>query len=232
LDFPLLGRPRRSQTDSFATTVQCYWAKFPFNTVISLRLHIATDYTEALEYIAQRYTFVGPAPRYLYSTLMGNVKSSLFQGLSLSALRTVQSAVFEKFGIRHHLYTLQKNPCDLCHFAGAVYGKKDDADFRLHVRGGGESKSRHQWLMHMALENRMIRISLSFLAPLSGGMRHFADKWADLTTAQKVFLARAFDISEGLDFQKLKQQMRAIKNSRFAWMHDRADVRLVRVLDL
>ena len=113
LAFPLLGRPKSSAGSScgFQDKIQCYWAKFPFSCCQLVLQDIVTRRSRASssDLIAQvdhNYTFIGPAPRYLYSALKGDPKSVVLHRQVLSDLRIIRNHFAESLGVDHTLYAV------------------------------------------------------------------------------------------------------------------------------
>ena len=109
--------------------------KFIFSSLLCLLEEVAGEPGAAvINTLGQEYTFIGPAPRYLFAGLLGNAASTKCQRPVLGVLRNSQREVAQKFGVRHWLYNLQICPCDFCHFALAVIDKRADFD-SVGVRG-------------------------------------------------------------------------------------------------
>ena len=119
LAFALLGRPAAASNADlpFEDKVQCYWAKFPASVSLCALHEDPHCSTIVVEELAKKYTFVGPAPRYLTAELLGGVGKRSLQVRSFTVLRGLRDAVEEKFKVQHWLYSLQVNPCDFCHFS-------------------------------------------------------------------------------------------------------------------
>jgi hypothetical protein len=231
LKFPLMGRPRRPHADLFLDSVHCYWSKFPFNVCTAWLFKVGPNVADPAMHVALHYSFIGPAPRFMHAELMGNVKSSMYKDMVLHLLQELQQHVKMQFRVDHWLYSLQVNPCDFCHFAGALHQikHKEIHDFSFHARGTGMSAIRQQLLTTLKLENSQIRINLFLLAPLEDGMRHFADKWEQLTVSQRVWLCRCIDPSQQQDLKKLKKIIAGVKNDQLVWLRSATGARLARL---
>ncbi len=231
LHFPLMGRPRRPHDELFTESLHCYWAKFPFNVCTAWLFKVGQHVADAALHVVLRYTFIGPAPRFMHAELLGDVKSVMHRGMVLRLLQELQQHVKMQFQIDHWIYALQVNPCDFCHFAGAMHRiqHRDTHDFRFHSRGKGMTAIRQQLLTTLKLENSQIRVNLFLLAPLENGMRHFADKWEELTMSQRVWMCRCIDPSLGQDLKKLKKIIAGVRNDRLAWLRSATGARLARL---
>lgn len=115
--------------------------------------------------------------RYLYSHLLGNVKSVRRWDQVLDVLRRVQCAVATKFGVSHTLYSIQVSPCDFCHAVSALWDDRGccprsrPLDVAAHVRSGAPSSSKQQ-LRHMwTTERQLVGLRLDFWKQQWGGYK-------------------------------------------------------------
>ena len=79
--YPLMGRPTEARSDrvDFTAICQCYWAKFPLSCAFKmLQRLVPPSALSTLNDIANRYTFLGPAPKYLLAEVRGDVKQATF----------------------------------------------------------------------------------------------------------------------------------------------------------
>ena len=230
LRFPLLGRPTAASNSSlsFEDKIQCYWAKFP--TSVSLcALHEDTRCSKTIvEDLARKYTFVGPAPRFLTAELLGGCGVRKLQVQSLEFLRTLRDAVSKKFQVQHWLYSLQVNPCDFCHFASALQDKDAGHSFCNHARSHGcTSMHSLRWTM-LKQEDELVKCKLSRLHGT-----FLAQAWHTLSLTERVYLARNIDWalltpSQGEAHSKTPIQQKAIRRilrtfgeGRFFWVRFR-----------
>ena len=170
LAFPLLGRPKSLAASScgFLDQIQCYWAKFPFSCCQLVLRDIVTRRSRASssDLIAQvdhNYTFIGPAPRYLYSALMGDPESVVLHRQVLSDLCIIRNHFAESLGVDHTLYAVQINPCDWQHFIRARLGFPASSRIRLGMRAGAISPLASSRTNKSSLEETMIRWRFSVL---------------------------------------------------------------------
>lgn len=152
LCFDLLGRSKyaRKSSYSFLSGVHCYWGKFLFSCCCLLvrRIHVGRD--ELMEYVDGAFTFVGPAPRWLYATWAGRRNGRHQQRAVLGYLRILRSWVRKQFGVTHPLYNLQVNPCDWQHWIRARFPfddvNKPRTELTTGIRGGSVSDWKSQLL--------------------------------------------------------------------------------------
>ena len=71
-------------------------------------------------------------------------------------------------------------------------------------------------------------MNLFLLAPLEDGMRHFADKWEELTMSQRVWMCHCIDPSLGQDLKKIKKIIAGVRNDRLVWLRSATGARLAR----
>ena len=222
LRFPLMGRPRLARDDrrDFAADIHCYWAKFPFNVCLQLLLRELPSQRDATECLLAQYSFIGPAPRYLLATLKGDVGDKLLYKSTLEALQKLQSLVQQAFGVSHAMYSLQINPCDLCHFVTLMRPDKPDrvVEPAGFARAGSISSSRLSLLNSALIESKLIKANLQIFAPLSRvGMQHFSERWFTYDVFQRAWLARFMEVTFSSDLKKAKDVIRMIGGKHLSW---------------
>jgi hypothetical protein len=231
-----MGRPAQASNsmDRFEDSIQCYWAKFPFNTCLHLVLEEIPRTSRAVNVLLREFTFIGPAPRYFLAECRGNVKDSNLYKDTRRLLTIVDRSIAEKFGVQHSLYGVQINPCDLCHFCTMMRpDRQKDETFHpsnpaMSVRGGAISAARMQLLSIFDLEERIGKHNLADFAPSTiDGMLHFSAKWADLDVGQRSWLSRFADTLGEEGLKALKDSVRKVKGRWLVWCQDATGSRLV-----
>ena len=223
LRFPLMGRPSASH-EVFESAIQCYWGKFPLNSLFSLLCKQVGTKEFVVSDILKRYTFIGSAPRYLCAELLGDINERRYYRRSLEFLRQVRDAVENKFRVSHTVYTIQISPCDLSHFSTLIRPDDDESrdgfktDPCFFARAGNLSVQRVQLLNEASLEERIIRSSLKVFAPLEeSGLQHFRERWTQLSLPERVWLARFTDVADSDNLRKVKGNLRKVRNRQLKW---------------
>ena len=216
-----MGRP--AARSAHACGYNCYWAKFPLSAISNLLGHTCEDHPLVSKLVA-RFSFIGPAPRYLYAKLRGDLKAKKYHNETLRILGRVQRALEKRFGISLSRYAVQVNPCDFCHFCCALEHKHSQScgpDCALTfneylrvdklVRSGIPSPGRLQLLLTNAMERDAIatRVALLSLGDASNiALEYYRSWWHTYTVQQQAYLLRHCDAAS-----LLKQALRKEEDS-------------------
>ena len=159
LTFPLLGRPVyvRKVGSKFLDCIHCYWAKFLFSCSTALLRSISSASEDALRETDCKYSFIGPAPRFLYATFRGDRDSRQHRRKCLDDLRLVRDFVAEQFCVEHAVYNIQISPCEFQHFIKGRLQFPTEGLPSPGARGGRLSPAKAMLLNLSATEEHLLR---------------------------------------------------------------------------